>query len=72
MRVEGEWDVEWDEIRAEKSVYMEELMEAVKRQTELMVVVGVGSDGVEVTVWCRVLRHWVFMFVVVILHVVFI
>ena len=47
-------------------------MEAVKRQTELMVVVGVGSDGVEVTVWCRVLRHWVFMFVVVILHVVFI
>ncbi|KAK8793266.1 hypothetical protein WA588_006233 [Blastocystis sp. NMH] len=27
---------QWDEIRAEKSVYMEELMEAVKRQTELM------------------------------------
>lgn len=42
-------DVEWDEIRAEKSVYMEELMEAVKRQTELMVGLGMGVDGEEVT-----------------------
>ena len=42
-------DVEWDEIRAEKSVYMEELMEAVKRQTELMVGLGMGADGTEVT-----------------------
>lgn len=41
-------DVEWDEIRAEKSVYMEELMEAVKRQTELMVGLGMGVDGAEV------------------------
>ena len=41
-------DVEWDEIRAEKSVYMEELMEAVKRQTELMVGLGMRVDGAEV------------------------
>lgn len=44
MSVSGASDVEWDEIRAEKSVYMEELMEAVKRQTELMVSVEGRGD----------------------------
>lgn len=48
MGAETGSDVEWDEIRAEKSVYMEELMEAVKRQTELMVGSGMGVDGAEV------------------------